>query len=551
MQEFSLDLFFKLLSRAPQREPTDLVIPVGYFDDTTLYRTFVMFVIFVVPAQLDTKKLYDALERVVSRRGWGKLAATLEQNHRGELEHHISQSSPKGRRAITYDPVDHSDMLLAEHPAKWEVPCPPSDGQPAVVGNPDDLFELVDGAELPKTLGDYLHSGRSQFGLRTVSFKDYTIIVLHWPHLAFDAMALNCLLEAWSLALGGQDDKIAEALPPSPYPLEELGKTTSEPHILDDRRMSLFGIASWLLRNIYHLASPKEHRMVCVPNRFLKELKKKAEEELENLDYGTAAKKAEESLSNNGMTANIPVKKPFLSKGDVLVAWLIRLFLLNSSEDSKRLVCVQQAYDSRSVLDHLLPPQKPFLGNCVGFLVTLLPISDVLTKPLGYLASAIRRSITEQRTREQAEAYSSLVRQNHYTRSPPFFGNGSTPLYMFSNWQKANIYGFDLSGAAIHERNEPLLPCYVQTVQKPYNFPDGIIILGEDEEENVWFSGHKRKGEWTALEKYMKGVCPKHEIHPRSAPPDYGTAVEAIGQTFAVVGMAVATWYLGRFFPWN
>ncbi|KAK2006179.1 hypothetical protein LZ32DRAFT_570697 [Colletotrichum eremochloae] len=530
-------------SRAPQRVLPDLVVPLGFFDDTTLYGTFVMFAMFVVPAQLDTNKLHDALERVVSRPGWNKLTGRVRRNDRGELEYHLPQSFPKGRHVITHNPVDRSDIPLE---AEWKVPKAPSDHKPAVMGNPDDLFELVDGPEIPKTVKNYLHSDISLLGYRTVLFKDYTIIAVYWPHVAFDAMALNSLLKAWSLALNGRDHEIPEALPLSPYPLEELGKTTSERHVLADRRMSWFGTASWVLRNIYDLLSPKEHRMVCVPAAFVEELKKKAKEDLEKLDYETTAKKAEES-SGDGTTAKIPVETPFLTEGDLLVAWLTRLFLLNSSENPKKLVCVQQAYNSRPVLGNLLPPQRPFLSNCVGFLVTLMPISDVLTKPLGYLASEIRRSITEQRTTEQAKAYSSLVRQDHYFRLPPFFGDSSTRLYMFSNWQKANLYGFTLSGAAIHAQKKLLRPSYVQTVQKPYNFPNGIIGVGIDEKKNFWLSGHKRKGEWAALEKYMKEVWPKHELYPRST---YQAVALLLRPPFAVVGMAVATWYLGRFFAW-
>ncbi|KAK1955694.1 hypothetical protein LY78DRAFT_708060 [Colletotrichum sublineola] len=398
-------------SRAPQRVLPDLIVPLSFFNNTTLYRMFVMFTIFVVPAQLDTNKLHDALQHVVSRPGWNKLTGRVQRNG-GKLEYHIPQSFPEGRHVITHNPVDYSNIPLTDNP------------------------------KIPKTVKDYFSLDESLLSHRTVLFKDCTIIAVYWPHVAFNAMALNSLLEAWSLALNSQDHEIPEALPLSPYPLEELSKTT-------------------------------KHRMVCMPSAFVEELKKKAEKDLKKLDYKTTAKKAEES-SGNGTTAKIPVETPFLTKSDLLVTWLTRLFLLNSSENPKKLVCVQQAYNSRPILSNLLPTKKPFLSNCVGFLVTLMPISNVLTKSLGYLASEIRRSITKQRTPEQAEAYSSLVQQDHYFRSPPFFSNSST---------------------RIHAQNEPLRPRYVQTVQKPYNFPNRIISIGINKKENFWLSGHKRKGE--------------------------------------------------------
>ncbi|KAK2061363.1 hypothetical protein LY76DRAFT_567224 [Colletotrichum caudatum] len=482
---------FPCTRQAPQQVLTDHVTTVGYFDDTLVFTTFVMSTMFVFPAQLDAEKLHDALKRVVCRPGWNKLTARLRRNDKGPLEHHIPQSFSEDRRPITFDHVNHCDMLIKEHPAGSRIPRPPSDGNPAVVGNPDDFLKLVDGPKIPEGLNDYLYSDRSELGLCIVSFKDSTVVVLHWIHLAFDAMTLGFLLEAWRLALEGKDDQIAEPFPLDTYPLEDLGKSPQESHVLADRRMSVSGIAFWVLRNIYRLVfRRKEHRMVCVPHEFLKKLREDALEELKELDDGT--------------TAKIPKEEPFLSDGDVLIAWFTRLSLSNFP-DSKRLVAVQQAYDWRRVLEDLLPSNKPFLCNCVGFLVTLMPVSDILKKPLSHLALAIRRSIIEQRTRKQVEAYSSFVRQDLRTKSPPLFGCPSMWLLMFSNWKKANMHGVNLSGAAVHPRNEPLFPSYVQTVQGPYNFTDGIIILGKDQEDNYWLSGYKPQGEWDALERQMKG----------------------------------------------
>lgn len=166
-------------------------------------------------------------------------------------------------------------------------------------------------------------------------------------------------------------------------------------------------------------------------------------------------------------------------------------------------VAVQQAYQWRPVLGDLVPHNRPFLCNCVGFLVTLMPARDIFKKPLGYLASQIRRSIKEQGSREQVEAYSALVRQDTKNKAPPFFGDSSMQLMMFSNWQKAKMFEFDLSAAAIQPRDTPLFPSYAQNVQGPYNFTDGIIIVGKDSHGNYWLSGHKVKGEWELIKSKM------------------------------------------------
>jgi len=132
-----------------------------------------------------------------------------------------------------------------------------------------------------------------------------------------------------------------------------------------------------------------------------------------------------------------------------------------------------------------------------------MPAKDLLQKPLSYLASHIRRSIEEQGSREQIEAYTSIIRMDSKNKAPPFFGESSMQLLMFSNWQKANMYGTDLSAAAAKPRDTPLLPSYVQSMQGPYNFSDGIIIVGKDTEGNYWLSGYRVKGLWEMMEREM------------------------------------------------
>lgn len=162
---------------------------------------------------------------------------------------------------------------------------------------------------------------------------------------------------------------------------------------------------------------------------------------------------------------------------------------------------MQQAYQWRPNLRHLVPKDRPFLSNCVGFLVTLMPAKDVLQKPVSHLASGIRESIKTQGSRQQIESYASFIRMDPTNRAPPFFGSPSMQLVMFSNWQKANMYGTDLAAAAVNPRTTALTPSYVQSTQGPYNFSDGFIIVGKDPEGNYWLSTYRTTGLWGMMEK--------------------------------------------------
>lgn len=156
------------------------------------------------------------------------------------------------------------------------------------------------------------------------------------------------------------------------------------------------------------------------------------------------------------------------------------------------------------MLKDLIPDGRPFLSNCVGFLVTLVPTKDVYSKPLSYLASKIRTSIKDQGSRQQVETYASYVRMDPANRAPPFFGDSSMQLVMFTNWQKANMYGLDLSAATTKPRDSKLLPSYVQSVQGPYKFNDGFIVVGKDPQENYWLSAYRVKGLWDMMAKEME-----------------------------------------------
>ncbi|OAA66558.1 Chloramphenicol acetyltransferase-like domain protein [Niveomyces insectorum RCEF 264] len=458
--------------KAPPRIPTDVVVPVGFFDNTIIFRTFVLYTLFVFDDVLDPQKLHESLEQLDA----------------GELEHHIPAFFSQDRPAIAFDHVNIADVAVEHHPVGSQIPHPPRHGRPAIVGDPDNLSTLIHGPNIPTRQSDYTTTDRPQLGLRVISFQNATVVVLHWLHLTFDATAKRSLLDAWTLMLQGREHEIPEPLAPDNYILEHCGKKPTERHVLADLHVSTPGLVWWALQNVYNLAiRPQEHRMVCVPAAYLAKLRETALAEL----------RANAHAGDDG-------NEMFVSEGDVLVAWFARLAISNLPRDSERTIAVQQAYQWRTVLTDLIPDNRPFLSNCVGFLVTLLPAKDILQKPLSSLASNIRKSIREQGSREQVEAYTALIREDPSNRAPPFFGNSSMQLLMLSNWQKANMYGTDLSAATARPRTTPLTPSFVQSAQGPYSFSDGIIIVGKDAEGNYWLSGNRAKGLWGQMAKMME-----------------------------------------------
>lgn len=436
--------------------------------------------LYVFDDVLDAVKLRDSLERLVEREGFRKLGARLRKNNQGGFEHHIPAAFSKDRPAIGFTHIKH-DVASNDHPVASRLPRP--NGRPAVVSDPADLAHQFRAPDCPVKMDDYLYTDRPQLSLHIVSFKDKTIVVLYWPHSIFDAMGMKVMFDAWTMVLEGKEDEIRPPHGHDHDALSELGRHATTPHKLADRLMTTTQLVTFGLKNVMDLAvRVKENRMACIPGAFLEKLRVQALAELAT----EAATEGQE--------------KPWLSEGDVLAAWWLRLAVSHFPLNSERNVVIQNAFSMRSALEKdLLPAGSKYLSNCVGFINVVLPAKEVLQKSLGYVALQFRRAIVEQGTREQVEAYGALLRDSK-AGTPPFFGDGSNHLVSFSNWGKANLFKVDLSAAAVKPRDSPCMPCYIQSVEQPYSFTEGFQIVGKDTHGNYWLCGNRVKGNWGKVE---------------------------------------------------
>lgn len=224
-----------------------------------------------------------------------------------------------------------------------------------------------------------------------------------------------------------------------------LGKNPTAPYKLKDREMSLLGLANYGLKNILHFVRTQENRMICVPSSVVTQLREKAISELEA----------------NG------VQRSLLSEGEVLCAWWTRLIVAHLPPNPRRTVVLNNAYSLRKPLTDVLPGQ--YTSNAIGFLPVLLPLCEVLSQPVSFVAAEIRRTILQLGTREQVDAFAGLWRKSS-RKPPPFFGDPSMYMITFSNWSKAKLYDTDFSSAVVKPREEgstnvPIKPSYIQNNQ--------------------------------------------------------------------------------------
>lgn len=206
---------------------------------------------------------------------------------------------------------------ITGHPIASRLPK--ASAVPAVVGTAEDFTSLFDEPDCPKKLDDYLYADRSIFGLHMHSFRDATIIITHLNHCGLDGAARKEIMDAWLMMLQGREHEIPTPCDFHEDPLAELGKNVSTIHNLAQHKLSTFALLNWVRKNILDIVwrSP-ETRVVCLPSGFVEKQRAAAMQELFAIHTGS--------------------EQPFVSDGDIILAWLAKLGVSHLPPSSSRTV---------------------------------------------------------------------------------------------------------------------------------------------------------------------------------------------------------------------
>ncbi|KAJ0124001.1 hypothetical protein J7T55_012474 [Diaporthe amygdali] len=489
---------------------TPAVAPLHNFDDTPLWKAFILYYVFVFDSVLDPEHLKNSLELLARRDGWKKFGARLRKNANGNLEYHFPETTDteKSPRVVSYTHVTHS-TATAEHPIACHIPNQ-AIGRPSVVADPDRLEGLFRPDGAPTKITDYLNKDIPQMGLHVVSFLDKTLVTVYFPHTLMDGMSMAPFLEAWILALQGRASEIKCPIGAedcthelSNDPLAAFGVKPTAKHVLENHQMSIVGLTGWALRNIRSFFDDLENRMVCVPASVVARLRQEA------IIASAAHCKAEGG-------------PPFLSDGDILCSWWTRIVLTSAgvSHNSNKTIVLNNAYSLRKILlDSQRNSEKVqdtetatdqdsfYVSNVTAFFSVVLTAGEILQQPLHRTAIAFRDALDMQRTRPQAEAFLSTWRRS-WGKIPPIFGNWKMDLITYSNWTRANLFDFDFSAAVLGagEKQRPVRPVYVQNNQFGLKLPNAFPIIGKDRSGNYWLSGYLKKGQWGRIEDQLANL---------------------------------------------
>lgn len=386
-------------------------------------------------------------------------------------------------------------MKIAEHPIASKIPRATS--RPSIVGHTPDFRPVTRTPDSPRSLDDFLYSDRPQLNVNIVTFEDATIVTLGWPHTFLDAMGRVALFRNWIAVLEGREEDVQPLHGYDTDPLAELGTKPTEPSLLEKWQLSGLGLLLLSVRFIFDLLwhYKEKGQIICLPEKFVQGLKQKTLED----------------LAKDNKNSDV---EPFLSDGDIICAWWTRTLIGALRPSSNRTVCIMNAYGMRNVLSKdLLPASRAYVSNAAVTINTYMPVADVLTKPLWYVASKLREAIAQQGTRNQIEALSSDMRKSlGKTGRTPVYGDSSMILVIFSNWSAGKFFHIDFSAAVVKEglplenRSNALgRPSFVNADGRTSGFfgRNAFPIMGRDAAGNYWLSGSVQADLWPKIEKSL------------------------------------------------
>lgn len=361
-----------------------------------------------------------------------------------KLEIHIPEAFTPERPALNFHHQSF-DTCIDEHHLASSLPVPTGD-KPSLQNGPDVFISLGVPPATPMCLDDYLQSDRPQLTLHVVSFHDATLVSICWPHICADAMGLRDVVHAWSLMLAGREAEIPPMLSSCEDPMAKVGVDPSfiSRHALEEQRLTGLWLFLWGIRFIIDMLwlGKMETRTIFLPRRTVRSLHREA--------TGCLAARYEAD------TTSTDKRMPFLSEGDVLAAWMTCKASSVLPQSSTRTVGVYSAFDLRGRLVSTFPMKKgqgAYVQNAVFPFTTNIQARDVIARPdaLGFVAHAIRRSLTTLTTEPQIHAFARLARASlEETQLPPLFGDTSSFLITCSNWTKTGIFeSFDLGPAVL------------------------------------------------------------------------------------------------------
>ncbi|KAF1934753.1 hypothetical protein EJ02DRAFT_439675 [Clathrospora elynae] len=506
---------------APERIPTDTIIPLHSRDDTEQNRKISVEFTMRFDSVLDAEKLAAALWKLLEKPGWKKLGARLRMKENGKLEYHVPASYSKERPPINFTQTKY-DMPFSEHQIGALFPDVKDGGDVQTFDVLDSLHVLTQTENSTVVLADWIYTDKAQLGLHVVNFQDATLVTITWLHTLLDAMGRQALLKAWTAVLEGRGGDVPEFWGYDFDPLEKLGALQESEAKAEDHSIGPDSLEREKESPIQTITATQpqrgDGRMIYIPASYMSRLRTSALHDLSTLDP------ADLTLS----FSNTLPPTPFLSDGDILCAWLTRHIATSHPYFSAtRPVVLVNVLGMRDVLttstdhyDALIPKGVAYIGNATSGIASSFGAGQFLDMPLGHVAARLRKDLVAQGTREAVET--SQRAPFHPGRETKKEGDVDTApaVFVFTNWAKANFFETDFSAVIVGEdvrdegegregvekgaRGKPSYIHVYGTDQRGFHENGMGNVAGKDAKGNYWMGAVMSKEFVGAFDKAVK-----------------------------------------------
>jgi hypothetical protein len=424
---------------------------------------------------------------------------TYTDQTNGRLEYHVPTQYTQSRPPINYTHITEH-MALRQHHIGSRLPH--ATGKLESFGGNGFVRAVTDAESKPLLLEDYIYGDRPQLGLHIKNFNDATMITITWSHTLLDAMGRTLLLRAWQAMLEGRDDDVPDFVGYDEDLMADLGTDAyeaQEDFVLKPKLLGTLGMVHFIFNYLweYFWYPVADGRMIAMPASYFARIKALAFADLETLP------KDRITFTNPALSKSAgSSEKPFLSDGDILTAWLMRLIVRANPlirDAPNRTVTVLNLFGMRDLLrttsPALFPKHGAYIHNCISQIYSLFTAQEMVTLPLGYVAARLRADLVTQGSRAQMEAGQRLGKA---AGGLAMYGDGGTALCTMTNWYKARLYETDFSAAVVGgakaERSGK--PAYIHLYlgcAKGFTVRSSGTVIGRDGRGNWWMGSIMRK----------------------------------------------------------
>lgn len=357
--------------------------------------------------------------------------------------------------------------------------------------------------DLPADIRHYLSSDEPLLSLRVVSFTDTTLVSVTIPHALTDAKGTVGFLQAWSAMLNERPDQMPPVLGTKNDVAASIGSSddvkAQGPHVLEQWRLRGLSLVVMVLRLAWDRFTRRNvHvRTIYLPAAFVSDLRQAAYAEYYKEDGNET-------------------KTPFLSDGDLIIAWVSHMILSSQAKKGSPAV-IHNIFDARGRIKGPFSTPGVHLQNLILPAVAIVPAAPDGETPwsVGQIACRIRQAILEQTTDEQARRLIRVFRESFSsTKMMPFFGTANSTVIACTNWSKAGFREAAHFGPAAQPSDGSSGPpgacvSYAgSSLTNKYIPRDILLIYGKDDSGNYLINGYLRDETWELIRKVFDSYQP-------------------------------------------